>query len=83
MEHCWPTYGSASDHQAGCTGSLEACCGGGCVNHIAIGDDWYVNGFYDIANLLPIGLAGVPLTQCAAMHADSLDALGLQPLRNL
>jgi hypothetical protein len=83
MKHCWPTYGSTSNHQTGCTCGLEACYGGGRIDHIAIGDDWYVNGFYDIANLLPVGLAGVSLAQCAAVHADSLDALSLQPLRNL
>ena len=83
VEHGRSADGSAANHQASGPSCLQALCCSDCVDHIAVGDDRDVNGLDDVPNLLPVGLAGVPLAQRATMYTDALNALGLEALRDL
>ena len=83
VEHGRSADGSATNHQASGPSCLQALCCSDCVDHIAVGDNRDVDCLGDVTNLLPIGLAGVPLAQRATMYTDALDALDLEALRNL
>ena len=64
-----------ANHQTCGACRIEAGDGRGGIDDIAVRDDWDVNGLDDLANLLPIGYTGVPLSQGSAVKYKVIEII--------